>query len=223
MKIEVSDLLDLEHTISKDIFLNVKYPYEVLSKIHDFILELGSTLDSEEYYVIDDNIWINKSVKISDMATIIGPCIIDRGSEIRPGAYIRGNVIVGKNCVIGNSCEIKNSIIFDKSQIPHFNYVGDSILGYHSHLGAGVVLSNLKSDNSNVIIKGDENIDTGLRKMGSILGDNSEIGCNSVLCPGTVIGQNSNVYPLVMVRGVIPQDSIVKSVSNIVRKRENNG
>lgn len=220
MKVEVKDLLDIEHTISKELFDNIKYPHQVLEKIKNYILKLGPTLDKDKYYVKDNDVWISKTATISDKATIIGPCIIDDNSEIRPGAYIRGNVIVGKNCVIGNSCEIKNSIIFDSSQIPHFNYVGDSVLGYHSHLGAGVIISNLKSDKSNIIIKGTTNIETNLRKMGSIIGDYAEIGCNSVLCPGTIVGRNSNIYPLVMVRGVIPENSIVKDKNNIIEKRE---
>lgn len=218
MKIEINDLLDLDYTIARDIFFNIKYPYEALSKIGDYIIKLGNSLDKDKYLKIGNNIWVSKSCKISDKSVIIGPTIIDDNTEIRPGAYIRGKVIVGKNCVIGNSSELKNSIIFDNSQIPHFNYVGDSILGYHSHLGAGVIISNLKSDKSNIVIKGSDNLETGLRKMGAIIGDYVEVGCNSVICPGSVIGRNTNIYPLTMVRGIIPENSIMKDKKVIIEK-----
>lgn len=218
MNIEIKDLLDLDKTISQDIFENKKYAYEVIKDIEDFTISLGDKLDKEEFEKIDKDIWINKNATVSNKATIIGPCIIDANAEIRPGAYIRGKTIIGKNCVIGNSCEIKNAIIFDNSQIPHFNYVGDSILGYHSHLGAGVIISNLKSDGSNIIIRGKCNIETNMRKMGAIIGDNVEIGCNSVINPGTIIGRNTSIYPLNSVRGVIPANSIIKDKDTIVEK-----
>lgn len=223
MKIGVNDLLDLEHTISKDLFSNVRYPYEVINNIGDYIRALGGKLDKNKYKELGEDIWISNTASISNMATIIGPCIIDDDVEVRPGAYIRGKVIIGKNSVVGNSCEIKNSIIFDNSQIPHFNYIGDSILGYHSHLGAGVIISNLKSDKSNVVIKGEYNIETNMRKMGAIIGDNVEVGCNSVIVPGSIIGRNTSIYPLTMVRGVIPENSIIKDKNTVVEKETKNG
>jgi len=215
----MKNIIDLNYTIAKDIFNDVDYVWEVLPKIKDYILVLGDRLDKEHYTDIGDNIWIGSDVNISDKATIIGPCIIDDNAEIRPGAYIRGNVIVGKNVVIGNSSEIKNSIIFDYAQIPHFNYVGDSILGYKAHLGAGVIISNLKNDKSNVIVRGSKIIDTGLRKFGGIIGDNVDVGCNSVIFPGTIIGSNTSIYPLVRVRGVIRENRIVKDENTIIEKR----
>lgn len=216
----MKDIVDINYTICKDIFDNVKYIWEVLPKIKDYILELGEQLDNEHYTKIEDNIWIGKNVSISELSTIKGPCIIDDDVEIRPGAYIRGNVIIGKKAVIGNSTEVKNSIIFDGVQIPHFNYVGDSVLGYKAHLGAGVIISNLKNDNSNVVVKGEEKIDTGLRKFGAIVGDYVQVGCNSVICPGTIIYRNVNIYPLTRVRGVIGENMIVKSENNIIEKRK---
>ena len=216
---DFNNYVDINKTISKDLFLKVNNPWEVLPKIKEYIIELGNSLDKNKYKEIEKNIWIGKNVKIDKLCTIIAPCIIDDDTEIRPGAYIRGSAIIGKNCVIGNSVEIKNSIIFDNSQIPHYNYVGDSILGYHSHLGAGVILSNLKNDKRNIIIKSkDNNIDTGLRKIGGIIGDNVDIGCNSVVFPGTIIGNNTSIYPLVRVRGVIEPNSIMKSDNEIIRK-----
>ena len=175
----------------------------------------------EELLKKGENIWIHKTAKVSELSTIISPCIIDSNAEIRPGAFIRGSAIVGKDCVIGNSSELKNVIIFDNAQIPHFNYVGDSILGYHSHLGAGVILSNLKNDKSDIVIKnGNEKIETNLRKMGAIVGDNTDIGCNSVVFPGSIIGKNTSIYPLTRVRGVIGSNLIVKD-DNIVVEKEN--
>lgn len=212
-------IINLDYTISKDLFSDVNYVWEVISKIKNYILELGSSLDKEHYMEISDNVWIGSNVNISDKSTIIGPCIIDDNTEIRPGAYIRGNVIIGKNCVIGNSTEIKNAILFDYVQVPHFNYIGDSVLGYKVHLGAGVIISNLKNDKSNIIVKGEEYIDTGLRKFGSIIGDNVDIGCNSVIFPGTIIYPNTSVYPLTKVRGVIKENSIVKEENVILEKR----
>lgn len=216
----MKEIVDLNYTISKDIFKDVKYIWEVLPKIKNFILELGETLDKENYTKLEDNIWIGKNVNISNLSTIKGPCIIDDNTEIRPGAYIRGNVIIGKNVVIGNSTEIKNSIIFDNAQIPHFNYVGDSILGYKAHLGAGVIISNLKNDKSNIVVKGKENIETGLRKFGSVIGNNVDIGCNSVVFPGTIIYPNTNIYPLTRVRGVIEENMIVKDENTIIKREE---
>ena len=217
----LESLFDLDKTIAKDIFKECIYGFEVLPNIGDFILNLGNNL-SDDYNKIDNDIWIHKSVILSDKATIIGPCIIDEFAEIRPGAYIRGKVIVGKNCVVGNSSEIKNSILFDNVQIPHFNYVGDSILGFHAHLGAGVILSNIKNDKKNIVIKGEQIIETNLRKMGSLIGDYVEVGCNSVLNPGTVIGRHTNIYPVSRVRGVVQSDSIYKDEQHVVKKETEN-
>ena len=209
------ELFDLDKTISKDLFLKYNNEFEVIKYLKDEILELGKNSDLKE---IEVGVFIGNNVIIDKTATIIGPCIIDDNTVIRPNAYIRENVIIGKNCVIGNSCELKNSIIFDECQIPHFNYVGDSIIGYHSHLGAGVIVSNLKNDKSNIVIKDKEMIGTGMRKFGCIIGSNVDVGCNSVIFPGTIIKNNVSVYPLTRVRGVIEEDSIVKDYNNIIKK-----
>ena len=204
-------------SIASNYINSYEYPFEVLPNIKNIILEIGNNL-SDDYYLLKENVWISKTAKISETANINGPCIIDSNAEIRPSAYIRGNAIIGKNSVLGNSCEIKNSILYDNVQVPHFNYVGDSILGEFSHMGAGSITSNVKSDKSLVIIKGENKLETNLKKVGAFLGDYVEIGCNSVLTPGTIIGRNSTVYPLVMVRGVIKDNTIVKSMDNIVEK-----
>lgn len=204
-------------SIANDFIKKYEYPFEVLPHIKEYIIDLGKTL-SDNYKEIDDNIWIHKNARISKSAEIIGPCIIDDNAEIRHNAYIRGSVIIGKNSVLGNSCEIKNSILYDNVQVPHFNYVGDSILGSYSHMGAGAIISNLKSDKKNIIIKYNNILDTNMKKVGAFLGDNVEVGCGSVLNPGTIILPNTNIYPLTSVRGVIPKDSIVKSMNNIVKK-----
>ena len=213
------DLFKLGHSIAYKYIEKYVYPYEVLPNIKDIILEIGNKLD-DNYIKLENNVWIHKSAKVSNSAIINGPCIIDENTEIRPGAYIRGNAIIGKNCVFGNSCEIKNSILFDNVQVPHFNYVGDSILGNFSHMGAGSITSNVKSDKSLVVIKSkEEKLETNLKKVGAFLGDYVEIGCNSVLNPGTVILPNTSVYPLTSVRGVIPKNSIVKSMNDIILKK----
>ena len=216
---EIENLYNLNETIAKELLSSKKYPWELLPKINEFILELGPKLDKEVFNQIGENIWIAKSAKVSPTASITGPVIIDENAEIRHCAFIRGKAIIGKNAVVGNSTELKNAILFNNVQVPHYNYVGDSILGYKAHMGAGSITSNVKSDKTNVQIKGKEIIDTNLRKVGAFLGDGVEVGCNSVLNPGTVIGRNSNIYPLSCVRGVIPENSIYKSKNEIVIKK----
>ena len=217
--IEIKNLLDTSKTIAKEIFENKTYPFEVLPEIGEFILKLQKTLDENEFNVLDGNVYIHKSVKVYETANIFGPCIIDEGTEVRPGAFIRGNAIIGKSCVVGNSTELKNVIIFDNVQVPHYNYVGDSVLGFKSHMGAGSITSNVKSDKTLVKVKdGEKIIETGLKKMGAVLGDNVEVGCNSVLNPGTIVGRQSNIYPLSCVRGTVPANSIFKAQGNIVEK-----
>lgn len=214
------DLFLQNESIAYDFIMEYVYPWEVLKNIKNYIIELGSTLN-DDFEKIGEDVWIHKNATISESAEIHGPCIIDDGAEIRHSAFIRGSVIIGKNSVFGNSCEIKNAILFDNVQVPHFSYVGDSILGSHSHMGASSIISNLKSDKKNIVIKCDnELIETGLRKIGAFLGDNVEVGCGCVLNPGTIIMPNSNVYPLTSVRGVIPSSVIVKNMENIVRKEE---
>ena len=219
-QLKCKSLFNMDETMARDIFDDVTYPWEVLPLIKDFILELGKGLSSEEYECREENIWIARSASIAATATITGPCIIGKNTEVRPGAFIRGNAIVGENCVVGNSTELKNVILFNNVQVPHYNYVGDSILGYKSHMGAGSITSNVKSDRTNVTIryKGDV-IGTKLKKMGAILGNYVEVGCNSVLNPGTIIGSNTNIYPLSMVRGYVPKSSIYKREGQIVEKR----
>lgn len=213
-----NELLNLEATIAKDLFDRVEHPWEVLPLIKNYILELIPNL-GEEYKELSENVFVHESVKIAETAVINGPTIICKDTEVRPGAFIRGSVIVGEKCVVGNSTEMKNAIIFNNCQCPHYNYVGDSVLGEKAHTGAGVILSNFKSDGSNVKIrKSDEVIETGLRKFGAILGNYADIGCNSVLFPGTIIGQNTNVYPLTRVRGEILPNRIVKDTDIIVEK-----
>lgn len=217
--IKVSCLFSLENTIAVKLFEKIDYPFEVLPKIKDFILELGSTLSEDEFEKIGEDVWVSKTAKVAKSASITGPCIIDSGAEIRHCAFIRGNAIVGKGAVVGNSTELKNVVLFDKVQVPHYNYVGDSILGFKSHMGAGAITSNVKSDKSLVTVKcGEEKIETGLKKFGAILGDEVEVGCGSVLNPGTVIGKKSQVYPLSSVRGVIKENSIYKCAGEIVEK-----
>lgn len=219
-KLCVSNLFSLEHTIAADIFKDRENCFEVLPEISKFIIELAKTLDSDLFEQRGENIYIAKSAKVAPTAYIAGPCIIDENAEIRHCAFIRGNAIVGKNSVVGNSTELKNVILFDNVQVPHYNYVGDSVLGYRSHMGAGSITSNVKSDKTLVCVNIDgKKIETGLKKFGAILGDNVEIGCGSVLNPGTVIGKNTNVYPLSMVRGYVNAGSIYKNKNEIVEKR----
>ncbi len=218
--IKISNLYDLEHTIAKDLFEGKEYPWQVLPLIHDFILELGAKLDPEKFEKRGEDIWVAKSAKVAPTACLNGPLIVDENAEIRHCAFVRGNAIVGKDSVVGNSTELKNVVLFDHVQVPHYNYVGDSVLGYYSHMGAGSITSNVKSEKTLVEIhNGEEVIPTGLKKMGAMLGDYVEVGCNSVLNPGTVIGRNSNVYPTSMVRGVIPEKHIFKDSATVVAKR----
>lgn len=217
--IKTKSLYNLNFTIAAELLESCEYPFEVLPKISNFILELGSTLSSDEFDKIGDDIWVSKSAKVAKTASINGPCIIDADAEIRHCAFIRGNAIVGKGAVVGNSTELKNVILFDKVQVPHYNYVGDSVLGYKSHMGAGSITSNVKSDKTLVVIKkGNEKIETGLKKFGAMLGDEVEVGCGSVLNPGTIIGKNSQVYPLSSVRGVVAENSIYKRAGEVVEK-----
>ena len=219
---KISNLYTLEETIAADLFQNHNYPWEVLPEISAFIVKSGKTLDPEVYEQKGENVWIAKNAKVAPTAFINGPAIIDEEAEIRHCAFIRGNAIVGKGAVVGNSTELKNVVLFNKVQVPHYNYVGDSVLGYKAHMGAGSITSNVKSDKTLVVVKdkatGEEHA-TGLKKFGAMLGDEVEVGCNSVLNPGTVIGKHSNVYPLSMVRGVIHENSIYKNKNEVVEKR----
>jgi len=216
----IADLLDLSHTQAAPLFVGKTYPYEVLDGIKGFILDLGATLSPEEYDHPKEDVWIAKDAVIYPNNYIAGPCIIGHKTEVRPGAFIRGSALVGDNCVVGNSTELKNVILFDNVQVPHYNYVGDSILGYHSHMGAGSITSNIKSDKTNIVVRdGSAALETGLRKIGAMLGDCVEVGCNSVLNPGTVIGRHSNVYPTSSVRGTVPANSIFKDGGEIIEKQ----
>ena len=216
----VKDIYDLEHTQAKALLEQVTYPWEALAGIGDFILELGKSLPNADYDHPAENVWIAKSAKVAPTASITGPCIIGPETEVRHCAFIRGNALVGAGAVVGNSTELKNVILFDKVQVPHYNYVGDSILGYKAHMGAGSITSNVKSDKLLVVIKnGDEKIETGRKKVGAMLGDHVEVGCGSVLNPGTVVGRNSNIYPLSSVRGVVPANSIYKKQGEIAEKK----
>lgn len=222
--ITISQLYSLDETIAAKLFDGATYPWEVLPKIHDFILELGKTLPADKFDKIADDIWVAKSAKVAPTACLNGPLIVDEEAEIRHCAFVRGNAIVGKKSVVGNSTELKNVVLFNNVQVPHYNYVGDSILGFKSHMGAGSITSNVKSDKTLVVVKGSENgeafaIETGLKKMGAMLGDRVEVGCNSVLNPGTVIGKDSNVYPTSCVRGVIPAEHIFKDSVHVVAKQ----
>ena len=217
----VKENYSLDQTIAKDIFNGVTYPWEVLPKISSFILELGVTLSEDEYEKRGENVWVAKSAKVAPTAFINGPAIIGKDAEVRHCAFIRGNAIVGERAVVGNSTELKNVILFNKVQVPLYNYVGDSVLGYKSHMGAGSITSNVKSDKKLVVVKaGDEKIETGMKKFGAMLGDEVEVGCGSVLNPGTVVGNHSNIYPLSSVRGFVPANSIYKKQGEVVTKEE---
>ena len=215
----VKEMYTLEETIAKDLFEGVTYPWEVLPKISSFILELGASLPEEEYEKRGENVWVARSAKVAPTAFIGGPAIIGKDAEVRHCAFIRGNAIVGEGAVVGNSTELKNVVLFNKVQVPHYNYVGDSILGYKAHMGAGSITSNVKSDKKLVVVKTPEgNIETGIKKFGAMLGDEVEVGCGSVLNPGTVVGAHSNIYPLSSVRGVVPAGSIYKKQGEVVEK-----
>ena len=217
----VKELYTLDETIAKDIFDGITYPWEVLPKIGSFIMELGKTLSEDEYEKRGENIWIAKSASVAPTAYINGPAIIGKNAEVRHCAFIRGNAIVGEGAVVGNSTELKNVILFNKVQVPHYNYVGDSVLGFKSHMGAGSITSNVKSDKKLVVVKTPEGmLETGMKKFGAMLGDEVEVGCGSVLNPGTVVGSHSNIYPLSSVRGYIPGGSIYKKQGEVVEKRE---
>ncbi len=214
----IMDLFDLNHSLAGDYLAGFEYPWQALSGIKELILELGSKL-GEDYVLVSPDVWVHKTAKVAPTAYIGSPCIIGANTEVRHCAFIRGAALVGENCVVGNSVELKNVILFDNVQVPHYNYVGDSILGYRSHMGAGSLTSNVKSDKTLVVIKnGDEQIPTGIKKVGAMLGDFVEVGCNSVLNPGTVIGRNSNIYPTSCVRGVVPANSIWKTGGVVVTK-----
>lgn len=220
MSIKIKDLYDLTHTKAAKYLEQFTYPWEALAGISDLILEIGKGLPEDEYNHPAEDVWIAKDATVFDTAYIHGPCIIGHKTEVRQCAFIRGSALIGDNCVVGNSTELKNVIIFDVVQVPHYNYVGDSILGYKSHMGAGSITSNVKSDKTLVVIKnGDELIETNRKKVGAMVGDGVEVGCGSVLNPGTVIGRNSNVYPLSSVRGVVPENSIFKGKNDIVTKK----
>jgi NDP-sugar pyrophosphorylase family protein len=220
MNIKIKDLYNLDETIAKDLLEKFEYPWEVLSHIEEYILELGNSL-GEDYIKKGDNIWIHKTANVYDSAYIKGPCIIGKDAEVRHCAFIRGKAIVGEGAVVGNSTELKNVILFNKVQVPHYNYVGDSILGFKAHMGAGSITSNVKSDKKLIIIKNEnEKIETGIKKIGAFLGDNVEVGCGSVLNPGTIVGRGSNIYPLSSVRGCVKENSIYKNKNEIVEKEE---
>lgn len=217
---KIKSMYNLDETIAKELFEGKDYPWEVLPEISDFIKKLGPTLDPEKYEQRGEDIWVAKSATVFESAYLHGPLIIDENAEVRHCAFIRGNAIVGKNSVVGNSTELKNVVLFNTVQVPHYNYVGDSVLGHKSHMGAGSITSNVKSDKTLVVVKSQEGekIETGLKKFGAMIGDNVEVGCGSILNPGSVIGRGTNIYPLSSVRGLVPSDSIYKAQDNIVKK-----
>lgn len=214
----IDALFDLEHTLAKDYFAGFTYPWEALAGLEEYILALGQRLDPKAYTQVTPNVWVHNTAQIAPTAYIGAPCIIGPNAQVRHCAFIRGSALIGADCVVGNSVEVKNAVLFDEAQVPHFNYVGDSILGYKAHMGAGAVTSNVRADKANVIVRTVPQINTGRKKVGAMLGDNAEIGCNSVLNPGTVIGKGSQVYPCSSVRGVVPAGSIYKSSGQIVAR-----
>jgi len=216
---KTNELLDLKHTIAKDYLNNFEYPWLALNGIGEEIIRLGKTLNKEEFKEVKENVWIHNSANIFDSAYIAGPCIIGANTEVRHCAFIRGNALIGENCVVGNSCELKNVILFDNVQTPHYNYVGDSILGYKSHMGAGSITSNVRADKALIKIHAEKDYETGLKKMGAILGDYVEVGCNAVLNPGTVVGRNSMIYPTSCVRGVIKEKSIFTNKGEVFSQK----
>ncbi|MBR6522589.1 MAG: UDP-N-acetylglucosamine pyrophosphorylase [Oscillospiraceae bacterium] len=221
MAIKTLDLLDLSHTLAGDYLKNFEYPWQALDGIKELILTFGPALSEDEYTEVSPTVWVHKTAEVAPTAFLGAPCIIGPETEVRHCAFVRGSALVGTKCVVGNSVELKNVILFDNVQVPHYNYVGDSILGYKSHMGAGSVTSNVKSDKTLVVVKdGNERIETGRKKFGAILGDNVEVGCNSVLNPGSVIGRNSNIYPVSCVRGVVPEKSIWKTGGVVVAKED---
>ncbi len=217
----IADLYDLEHTLAKDYLSQFTYPWEALKGIKDMIIALGAQLDPEEYVEREPQVWVHKTATVFPTAYLGAPCIIGPNTEVRHGAFVRGSALVGADCVVGNSVELKNVILFDHVQTPHYNYVGDSILGHYSHMGAGSITSNVKADKKLVVVhNGTEQIETGIKKFGAMLGDHVEVGCNSVCNPGTVVGRNSNIYPTSCVRGVVPENSIYKNSGEVIEKRD---
>ncbi len=215
----ITELFDLNETIAASLFEGAVYPWEVLPRISDYICRLGETLPADRFEKRGDNIWVARNARVYDSAYIGGPCIIDEEAEIRHCAFIRGSAIVGRGTVVGNSTELKNVVLFNKVEVPHYNYVGDSILGFHAHMGAGSITSNIKADKKNVVIRdGEERMETGLRKMGAMLGDWVDVGCNTVLNPGSVVGRRTNIYPVSMIRGCVPAMHVYKDKDNIVPK-----
>ena len=219
-KISVDDLFDLSHSRAGKALSKVTYPWEILGDIGDLVLKIGAGLPLSEYDHPEEDVWIAKSARVAKNVSITGPCILGEGTEVRPGAFVRGNVLVGDYAVVGNSCELKNCILFDGVQVPHFNYVGDSVLGYLAHMGAGAVTSNVRGDRKQVVVHGESEYETGRKKVGAMLGDRTEVGCNSVLNPGTVLGRNTQVYPLSCVRGVVPENSLVKGERGVFPKED---
>ena len=216
--IRTKDLFDLSHTRAAELLAGCEYPWEALDKIGETVLAIGAALDAAKYDQVQEKVWIAKSATVYPTATILAPCVIGENAEVRPGAFLRGNVLVGEGAVVGNSTELKNCILFDGVQVPHYNYVGDSILGYKAHMGAGAITSNVKGDKKPVVVKGEARYETGRKKFGAMLGDLAEIGCGSVLNPGTIIGRDTQVYPLSSVRGVVPSRCIVKGERGVVEK-----
>lgn len=216
--IKIRDLFDLGHTRARQMLGACEYPWEALDRIGETVLAVGASLSEQDYNHPGEGIWIARSASVAPTATIIGPCVIGEKTEVRPGAFLRGNILIGDGAVVGNSTELKNCILFDGVQVPHYNYVGDSILGYKAHMGAGAITSNVKGDKKSVVVRGEERYETGRKKFGAMLGDRAEIGCNSVLNPGTVIGRDTQVYPLSSVRGVVPANCIVKGERGVLPK-----